>query len=59
MSGRYTINIREQTEKDYFPSNIYNASGYMIINNDYMSLDVMEKTENDDIRFHKWTKIIK
>jgi len=60
LSGRYKIEIEEKLENVIFgleTTKIYEADGYMIIDKDYFTIDVMEKTKDDKLNIHVWKKV--
>jgi Flp pilus assembly protein TadD len=61
MSGRCSIEIEEITEfRSISPSTrkTYEATGYMVINKDYLKIDVMEKGGEEKLNIGQWRKKI-
>ncbi len=59
MSGRYKIEIEDIIQYQYIPPDkkiIYEASGYMVINEECSIIDIMEKTKEETLKIHNWTK---
>ncbi|MFH1335048.1 MAG: hypothetical protein ABII96_00885 [Candidatus Zixiibacteriota bacterium] len=60
LSGRYKIEIEEKLEHGIFgptTTKIYEADGYMIINQDCITIEVMEKTKDGKLDLHVWKKV--
>lgn len=59
ITGRYTIKIDDAKEQPTFltAGKIYNATGYMIINESRECIEIMEKTIDDKSDFKEWKKV--
>ena len=61
MSGRCDIEIEEITEFRNLPPStrkVYEAIGYMVINMDYLTIDVMEKGKEEKLNIGQWKRKI-
>ncbi len=59
LSGRYEIGIEERIEYGYISSEtkkVYEASGYVVINKDYSTIDVMEQAKEEKLNICSWKK---
>ena len=59
LSGRYEIGIEERIEYKYISSEtkkVYEASGYVVINKDYSTIDVMEQAKEEKLNICSWKK---
>jgi drug/metabolite transporter (DMT)-like permease len=59
MSGRCDIEIEEISEFRTLPPStrkVYEAIGYMVINMDYLTIDVMEKGKEEKLNIGQWRK---
>ena len=58
MSGKYKIEIEDKKEKTILGSEkFYEATGYMVINENHNHIDIMEKTTKNEIKYTQWTKL--
>lgn len=58
MSGKYSLKIEKKEEKQQTlltGSTSFEATGYMVINENYDRIEIMEKT-NSKIEYLQWTK---
>jgi len=59
LSGKYKIEIEDIIEYQHIPPDrkkVYEASGYMVINEDYSTIDLMEKGKEEELNIHIWKK---
>lgn len=59
LSGRYKIEIEDIIEYKHIPSEtkkVYGASGYMVINKDCSTIDLMEKGKKEELNICSWKK---
>ncbi len=56
MSGRYKIKVKENSKSILTQGTVYDANGYMIINEDYHTINVMEKGGEEKLSIYQWKK---
>ena len=59
LSARYIVEMEDIVEYEYLTperKKVYKASGYMVINQNYRVIDVMEKTEDDKCNMATWER---
>ena len=59
MSGRYTVDEKEEGTTLLTKRIEYEASGYMIIDEKCITIEIMEKKKDDKTEFLQWKKIDK
>ena len=59
MSGKYEITVEDKIGESLLSVNkIHVAIGYMVINENYEYIEIMEKTGNNETKFNQWGKYI-
>jgi tetratricopeptide (TPR) repeat protein len=58
LTGKYKIQIDDKEQTTLMAAGkIYDATGYMIINETFDLIDIMEKTTDDKTEFKQWKKV--
>jgi thioredoxin-like negative regulator of GroEL len=59
LSARYEVKVEDLIEYQTIAperKTVYEASGYMVVNEDYKTIDVMEKAKDDKLNIRSWKK---
>jgi tetratricopeptide (TPR) repeat protein len=59
LSARYEVKVEDLIEYQYVSpqrTTVYEASGYMVVNEDYKTIDVMEKAKDEKVDIRSWKK---
>jgi tetratricopeptide (TPR) repeat protein len=58
LTGKYKIQIDDKEQTTFLGAGkIYDATGYMIINESFDRIEIMEKTTDDKTEFKQWKKV--
>jgi tetratricopeptide (TPR) repeat protein len=58
LSGRYTIQVKDDTGSTLLTSgNVHEAIGYMIVDDDFSQIEIMEKKKDNKTEYIQWKKL--